>query len=190
MKLKAQADGLARRDRATANADGAATIAALPRGDLLLPYQQSAVAKLFAGVSLLVIEKSRRIGLTWGLAAYAVLRAGGQASAGGMNAWYMGYDLEMAREFDTALDKAQGEGRITPASRPEYLAMCKAQGGLESFERLAATLPVIVSPKPIVPGRAASGGDNPAGLTDEQRAVCRALGQTEAGFAKSLKVEA
>ncbi|MFQ3664684.1 MAG: hypothetical protein SNJ79_01420 [Sphingomonadaceae bacterium] len=74
-------------------------LAQLPRGDLLLPYQAAVNARLFAGVSLLAIEKSRRIGLTWGLAAYAVLSASSAVSAGGQNVWYMGYDQEMAREF-------------------------------------------------------------------------------------------
>ncbi len=69
----------------------------LPRGDLLLRYQGRTIDRLFAGTALLVVEKSRRIGLTWGLAAFAVLRAAAQPSAGGMNAWYMGYDQEMAR---------------------------------------------------------------------------------------------
>ena len=71
----------------------------LPKGDLLLGYQANTLRLLFSGTALLVIEKSRRIGLTWGLAAYAVLRAAAQPSAGGIDAWYMGYDLEMAREF-------------------------------------------------------------------------------------------
>ncbi len=73
--------------------------AKLAPGDLLLRYQGKTNARLFAGTALLVIEKSRRIGLTWGLAAFAVLRAAAHGSAGGMNAWYMGYDQEMAREF-------------------------------------------------------------------------------------------
>ena len=81
-------------------AEGAATLASLPRGDLLLPYQQRALrARSMGGASLIVIEKSRRIGLTWGLAADAVLTAGATAPAGGQNYWYMGYDQEMAREF-------------------------------------------------------------------------------------------
>lgn len=71
----------------------------LPREALLLNYQGSVMARLRAGVSLLVIEKSRRIGLTWAMAAFAVVTAASQASAGGDNCWYMGYDLEMAREF-------------------------------------------------------------------------------------------
>lgn len=76
-----------------------AAFARLPKGDLLLRYQASALELLMTGVSLVAIEKSRRIGLTWALAAYAVLKAAAQGSAGGMNAWYMGYDQEMAREF-------------------------------------------------------------------------------------------
>lgn len=71
----------------------------LPKGDVLLGYQSKTLRLLFSGTALLVIEKSRRIGLTWGLAAYAVMRAAAQASAGGMDVWYMGYDQEMAREF-------------------------------------------------------------------------------------------
>lgn len=73
--------------------------ARLPKGDLLLGYQQRTLDKLFAGTALLIIEKSRRIGLTWGVAAYLVLRAASQLSAGGQNGWYMGYDKDMTLEF-------------------------------------------------------------------------------------------
>ncbi|PTS73810.1 hypothetical protein DBR17_17825 [Sphingomonas sp. HMWF008] len=71
----------------------------LPKGDLLLGYQQRPIDKLFGGTALLLIEKSRRIGLTWGLASYCVLRAASQLSAGGQNCWYMGYDKDMTLEF-------------------------------------------------------------------------------------------
>jgi phage FluMu gp28-like protein len=71
----------------------------LPRGDLLLGYQRRTVDELYAGTALLVVEKSRRIGLTWGVAAYVALRAATRVSAGGQSGWYMGYDKEMAREF-------------------------------------------------------------------------------------------
>ena len=75
------------------------TFRGLPRGDLLLPYQARAVDLLFAGTALLVIEKSRRIGLTWGVAAFAVLKAAAASGAGGQNIWYMGYDKDMTLEF-------------------------------------------------------------------------------------------
>ncbi|MBD3728750.1 MAG: hypothetical protein IE933_03510 [Sphingomonadales bacterium] len=71
----------------------------LPKGDLLLVYQQRTVDLLFAGTALLVIEKSRRIGLTWGVAAFAALKAASAMDAGGQNVWYMGYDKDMTLEF-------------------------------------------------------------------------------------------
>lgn len=70
----------------------------VPRGDLLLGYQRDAI-DLLNSTALGVVEKSRRIGLTWALAARAVMRAGRSRAAGGRNTYYMGYDLEMAREF-------------------------------------------------------------------------------------------
>lgn len=69
---------------------------------ILLPYQAKVVGMLDgtpAPTPVLVIEKSRRIGLTWGLAAYAVLRAGREKSAGGMDVMYISYSREMTREF-------------------------------------------------------------------------------------------
>ena len=94
----------------------------LPRGDLLLRYQARTLEVLMSGVSLLAIEKSRRIGLTWGLAAYAVLKAAAQASAGGMNAWYMGYNQEMAREFvDVCAMWARAFGMAAEAVDEEVL---------------------------------------------------------------------
>ncbi|WP_066667366.1 MULTISPECIES: phage terminase large subunit family protein [unclassified Sphingomonas] len=86
-------------DRRAENAAGAAVLDRLAKGDLLLGYQARTHARLFAGTALLVIEKSRRIGLTWGVAAYCVLRAASQVSAGGQSCWYMGYDKDMTLEF-------------------------------------------------------------------------------------------
>lgn len=66
--------------------------------EVLLPYQRRAIAETSIH-ALLVIEKSRRIGLTWGIAGLAVMTAAASRAAGGMKVWYMGYDMEMAREF-------------------------------------------------------------------------------------------
>ncbi len=66
--------------------------------EVLLKYQ----ARLCASVSLypfVVCEKSRRIGATWGIAAESVLTAGADRTAGGMDVLYIGYNLDMAREF-------------------------------------------------------------------------------------------
>ncbi|MEL7784071.1 terminase family protein [Citromicrobium bathyomarinum] len=85
--------------RAIERAQAEETFRALPQGDLLLKYQQRVVDQLFAGTALVVIEKSRRIGLTWGVGAFATLKAASAVSAGGQNVWYMGYDKDMALEF-------------------------------------------------------------------------------------------
>ncbi|MDJ0826967.1 MAG: hypothetical protein QNJ16_15850 [Rhodobacter sp.] len=69
---------------------------ALP--DVLLPYQAELLAAT-AVSPLTVCEKSRRIGMTWGVGADAVLTAGAARSAGGMDVLYIGYNLDMAREF-------------------------------------------------------------------------------------------
>ena len=66
---------------------------------VLLPYQARAVSLLDGGCPVLFVEKSRRIGMTWGLAAYAVLRAGRQKTAQGMDVMYISYSKEMTREF-------------------------------------------------------------------------------------------
>ena len=72
------------------------TKAGLPA--VLLPYQAQLLAST-AAHQLVVCEKSRRIGMTWAVAADATLTAGLQRAAGGMDVLYIGYNLDMAREF-------------------------------------------------------------------------------------------
>lgn len=124
--------------------------------DALLPYQQRAL-KAISLEQVLVVEKSRRIGLTWGIAADAVLTAGAAKAAGGSDVWYIGYNLEMAREFidacamwarsfalaagaldeflfveegDDGADRAIKAFRIKFASGFEVVALCSAPRSL------------------------------------------------------------
>ena len=60
---------------------------------VLLPYQQAWAADKS---QVKVVEKSRRVGLSWGEAAVSALEA---ARAGGQDTWYLGYSQDMAREF-------------------------------------------------------------------------------------------
>ena len=60
---------------------------------VLLPYQQRWIAD---NSQVKVCEKSRRVGLSWAEAADDTLFA---ASLSGDDVWYIGYNLEMAREF-------------------------------------------------------------------------------------------
>ena len=70
--------------------------AAMP--DVFLSYQQQLMSSTsLYGVT--VVEKSRRTGYSWAAGAIAVLTAAATAAAGGMSVYYMGYNLEMAREF-------------------------------------------------------------------------------------------
>jgi phage FluMu gp28-like protein len=61
--------------------------------DVLLPYQKKWIADMAA---VKFCEKSRRIGLSWSEAAEDSLLA---ASSSGMDVFYIGYNLDMAREF-------------------------------------------------------------------------------------------
>lgn len=66
---------------------------------VLLGYQRRVVSELLRGTAVVVVEKSRRIGLTWAIAAFAVMKASASASAGGDHVFYMGYEKDMAIEF-------------------------------------------------------------------------------------------
>lgn len=66
--------------------------------DILMPSQKKLLMAT-ATNQLVVTEKSRRIGFTWAVGADAVLTAGAEKPAGGMDVLYIGYNLDMAREF-------------------------------------------------------------------------------------------
>lgn len=87
-----------RQSQSVINGFGEITAESLPR--VLLPYQAKGVGLLSStAVRVLVVEKSRRIGFTWGLASYAALTASLSKSAGGMDVMDISYSQEMTREF-------------------------------------------------------------------------------------------
>ncbi|WP_295937013.1 hypothetical protein [uncultured Xanthomonas sp.] len=63
---------------------------------VLLQYQRDWVAD---DSDLKVAEKSRRVGLTWAEASDNVLIASKSRKAGGMNVYYIGYNMDMAIEY-------------------------------------------------------------------------------------------
>lgn len=63
---------------------------------VLLRYQQDWVAD---DSDLKVAEKSRRVGLTWAEASDNVLVAAKSRQGGGMNVYYIGYNMDMAIEY-------------------------------------------------------------------------------------------
>ena len=95
---------------------------------VLLRYQAKLLATT-AVTQLVVCEKSRRIGMTWAVAADATLTAGSQRAAGGMDVLYIGYNLDMAREFiDTCAMWARA---FIPAASgvEEFLFKDQGEGG-------------------------------------------------------------
>lgn len=84
--------------------------------ELLIGYQQRLLQEV-SHHALLVAEKSRRIGYTWAAAVLAVLTAGAEKAAGGMDALYLGPSLDMAREFiDTCAQWARLFGQACEAA--------------------------------------------------------------------------
>ncbi|MDO9499027.1 hypothetical protein [Falsiroseomonas sp.] len=81
--------------------------------DVFLPYQQALMASV-SHFAVTVVEKSRRTGYSWAAGAIAALTAAAEATAGGSDVLYMGYNLEMAREFiDYVADWAR---QLSPAA--------------------------------------------------------------------------
>jgi len=66
--------------------------------DILLAYQKRLLQSTSQN-AVTVCEKSRRTGATWALGADAVVNAAAARSAGGMDVMYLGYNLDMTREF-------------------------------------------------------------------------------------------
>lgn len=90
-----------------------------PPLDLLLAYQK-ALLETTALSTVVVVEKSRRIGYTWAIAADAVLTSAAEKAAKGMDTLYIGYNLDMAREFiDTAGAWARLFDRVCTAVQEE-----------------------------------------------------------------------
>jgi phage FluMu gp28-like protein len=72
------------------------TVVGLP--DVFLPYQQELWRAIDAN-RVVVVEKSRRTGYSWALAAIAAAQAAKAPSARGSDVLYMGYERDMTREF-------------------------------------------------------------------------------------------
>ncbi|WP_163266477.1 hypothetical protein [Chelativorans alearense] len=115
-----QEDWAKLRRKSQANLDRVIASVGLP--NVLLPYQGRAVGLLDSSACrVLFIEKSRRIGLTWGLASAAVLRAGRAREARGMDVLYISYDREMTREFIDACAMWARAFAVAAFDAEEYL---------------------------------------------------------------------
>ncbi len=85
------------------------------------------------------------------------------------------------------IDQAVKDGKIAPASKDHYLALCRAEGGYEQVENLLKTLPKLTG-APVLDAK--TPGQDTGGLSPEQKALCSQLGITEEDFAKNLTDDA
>lgn len=97
---------------------------------ILLAYQAEALDRSHAS-DLFVIEKSRRTGITYGFAADAVLTAA--AAQGGMDVFYIGYNLEMGREFVDYCGTFAKTFDVVASAPAEFLYDDGSEEGIKAF---------------------------------------------------------
>ncbi|MDX2110613.1 MAG: hypothetical protein SFY80_10270 [Verrucomicrobiota bacterium] len=70
--------------------------------EIFLAYQREYLS-LCENAQVIIVEKSRRVGLSWADAADSCLTSAAAKSAGGMDCFYVGYNKDMAREYIEAV---------------------------------------------------------------------------------------
>ena len=94
-------------------------------------------------------------------------------------------DERAAEKATAAVDEAIGAGKVTPAQRDWALAYARA--GAEGFERYCEAAPVILAPGSL--GEPRPTGDPDAALTEDELAVCKAMGLDAEKFKESRKAD-
>ena len=94
---------------------------------ILLPYQIEVNASVSLH-ALTVIDKSRRVGITWGIAAEAILTSSLKTSDGGMDTLYLGTSMDMAREFIDACAEWALALKDIDADIQEYIFIDQEKG--------------------------------------------------------------
>lgn len=91
------------------------------------------------------------------------------------------------------LDDAVKAGKVAPASKDHYRALCTSADGLKSVTALFASMPNLVGPAPTSTAPIAESGDGGAkviSLNAEEREVAKSLGLTEAQALENKKLHA
>ena len=92
---------------------------------------------------------------------------------------------QLKRDAEAAVDEAIKSRKIAPASRAEYLALCSTQAGLESFRKIAAATPAIISADAQAPEGAPPAAGSGTALNAEDVSVRKALGYSDEEIKKS-----
>lgn len=95
-------------------------------------------------------------------------------------------DSEIGQLIDTAIT----EGRIAPANKEHFVALCKTEEGLASVKAMLPSMPVIAGKSGLDGSDPPQPGVGAHGLNDDELAVCRMQGVSPADFAKMKKEQA
>ena len=99
---------------------------------VLLSYQGK-LLNTTAHHQFVICEKSRRIGMTWAVGSDAVLTAGAQKAAGGMDVLYIGFNLDMAQEFIDVCAMWAKSFMPAAAEVEEFLFKDQTEDGADKF---------------------------------------------------------
>lgn len=79
---------------------------------------------------------------------------------------------------ESLVNAAVDAGKVAPANRDMYLALCRSEEGRKQFTEFVKTAPALVNTDP---SKGKENKDNTK-LSDDELAMCRAMGITEAEF--------
>jgi len=88
---------------------------------------------------------------------------------------------QLKKDAEAAVDEAIKARKFAPASRAEYLALCATKEGLESFKKIVAASPAIISESPATEGTPPGSG---VSLNAEDIQFAKAMGYSEEEFKK------
>ncbi|KFB91596.1 hypothetical protein GTGU_04771, partial [Trabulsiella guamensis ATCC 49490] len=91
------------------------------------------------------------------------------------------------KEAETLVDAAIAAGKVAPANRDMYLATCRSEEGRTQFADFVKGAPVIVSQDPAK--KKDHGNGDTTTLSDEDLAVCHAMGISKEEFISVRKQE-
>lgn len=93
---------------------------------------------------------------------------------------------KLEAEITALVDDAVKAGKVAPASKEFYLAMCR-KGGTDEFKKFVASAPVLTGVSQIADKQP---GNADGSLTDDEKAACRAMGLSEDDYKKAKGTKA
>lgn len=87
-------------------------------------------------------------------------------------------EADLQAKAETAVNAAIAAGKITPASKPFYLATCAGKKGLEQFENFVKTAPKVIPDDSGLDGKEPADGADGTALNAEEASVAAAFGNS------------